>query len=96
MDPKAYMPSTRTQMANLICSNCFRVLFESLSKCSGCRRVGYCDTTWQSEDWKDHKQICKSLRKVNAYDKRTGHTFLNPSRRLEYYIREEVILGVVH
>ncbi|KAJ6602425.1 hypothetical protein DFH09DRAFT_1124834 [Mycena vulgaris] len=90
LNPKAYIPCTRTQAANLICSSCFHGS-ENLRKCTRCRRVAYCNEACQLKDWKDHKDVCKHFQKVNAYDLQKGHTLLNPANRLSYYVGEEVI-----
>lgn len=90
---KYYMPLSRTQVANLVCSNCFVGSAEPLRKCTKCRRVGYCNQACQLQDWAEHKGICKQLQKVNEYEMKKGHTLSDPSRRLEYYVSEEVSLS---
>ena len=42
------------------------------------------------QDWTEHKLLCKQLQKVNAYDMDKGHTLLDPTDRLKYYLSEEV------
>ncbi|KAF7290648.1 MYND-type domain-containing protein [Mycena indigotica] len=88
--PKTWITTVcRTQAACLVCTLCYRISPVALSKCSGCKRVVYCSKTCQSQDWKEHKSICKKLAKVNAYDAAKGHTLSDLSQRFEYFIAEQ-------
>merc|ERR1712098_229007 len=49
------------------CTNC-GVLEKSekeFQKCSRCRFVFYCSKACQRNDWQNHKQICKEIKKQN-------------------------------
>lgn len=37
--------------------------------CSGCTKTRYCSTSCQSEDWKFHRLLCKSLRRFSENDR---------------------------
>ena len=43
---------------DLVCANCGRAA-EKLSKCSVCKKVGYCSVRCQHSDWQFHKRTCK-------------------------------------
>ncbi|KAJ7764756.1 hypothetical protein B0H16DRAFT_428249 [Mycena metata] len=90
------MHSTRTQGAQLACTRCLRRPDRKLNQCSKCRRVAYCDKDCQTRDWAGHKEICKRLQKVNAYDAQNGHTLSDPRQRLNYYVEEEKTRGEIY
>ncbi|KAJ7485196.1 hypothetical protein B0H11DRAFT_2018436 [Mycena galericulata] len=71
--PKAYVPLTRTQIVNLVCSNCFTKSANRLRKCGKCKRVEYCGETCQKKDWKIHKELCKQFSKVNEHELAKGY-----------------------
>jgi hypothetical protein len=52
-----------------ICGNCSKIPqgenCSNLLLCGGCKGVYYCSKKCQKEDWKDHKQICKSISRIN-------------------------------
>lgn len=51
------------------CSHCYKVA-SKLQKCSGCRKVHYCNQACQKTDWPTHKQVCKiTAHAVNYVDK---------------------------
>ncbi|KAJ6460455.1 hypothetical protein C8R47DRAFT_993993, partial [Mycena vitilis] len=37
-----------------------------LKRCSGCRRVSYCDSACQKEDWAQHKAFCRAMIALEA------------------------------
>ncbi|KAJ6617979.1 hypothetical protein B0H10DRAFT_2031552 [Mycena sp. CBHHK59/15] len=90
LPPKAYVPNaTRIVVATLLCSSCFR-RSENIQLCSKCKRVGYCNKPCQTQDWQDHKTICKQFQKVNTYDMKSGHTDSpDPASRLTRYLLEQ-------
>merc|ERR1712098_390509 len=47
------------------CANCFVVeeTEKQFQKCSRCGFVFYCGKACQRNDWKNHKQVCKEIRK---------------------------------
>ncbi|KAF7290647.1 MYND-type domain-containing protein [Mycena indigotica] len=80
-------PYSRTQAAGLICI-CKRVSETPFDRCSGCKRVFYCSTSCQTADWQKHKRECRLLKAVNKYDATRGHTAVDLSTRLEYFVEE--------
>merc|ERR1712058_211705 len=54
-------------LALLKCANC-GILEKSekqFKKCSRCGFVFYCSKVCQRSDWKNHKKVCKEIRKQN-------------------------------
>ncbi|KAJ7471872.1 hypothetical protein FB451DRAFT_1559085 [Mycena latifolia] len=92
LPPKAYIPVTHTQVANLICSNCFHGSQDTVRLCSKCKRVGYCNVACQNQDWKEHKPLCQQFQNINNYDRDQDYlSHLEPRLRLEHYLQEEEI-----
>lgn len=56
----------------------------SASLCSGCKAVRYCSRECQKQDWKEHKEICKAIRRlvVLAWDKPKALFTMNDIRAL--------------
>ena len=44
------------------CSWC-NIIRDNMKKCSRCRRIYYCNTTCQRNDWKNHKIECEPINK---------------------------------
>lgn len=57
--PSSYPPLASNSKPD-ICSNCGKKV-ESLSQCSRCKYVAYCNRDCQLSHYKEHKMICKGL-----------------------------------
>ena len=67
------------------CSNCgyhnYKVVGEqhcAFRKCSGCRRVTYCNVECQHAHWSNHKAFCKANRAHKPDARATDHTLVSP------------------
>ncbi|KAJ7644840.1 hypothetical protein FB45DRAFT_784839 [Roridomyces roridus] len=68
------VPPLRARIG-LACYNCSKE--GKISKCTGCRRVGYCSPECQKTNWKQHKPICKVLGVLET-DIRAPHALVRP------------------
>ncbi|KAF7334488.1 MYND-type domain-containing protein [Mycena venus] len=65
-----YLPTSADILAalGLSCSHCHKMNSSSeergLLRCSGCRRLAYCNNECQKADWRNHKAICQTLQLV--------------------------------
>jgi len=41
---------------------------KNLKYCSGCKKIQYCSTSCQKNDWKKHKKICKVASIISKAD----------------------------
>ncbi|KAJ7213453.1 hypothetical protein GGX14DRAFT_445168 [Mycena pura] len=65
-----YLPTSAGSLAALAlsCSHCHKMNSSSeepgLRKCSGCRRLAYCNNECQKADWRHHKAFCQTIQLV--------------------------------
>jgi hypothetical protein len=49
-------------MSICACPGCYQI---STNRCSACQKEPYCSSVCQKTDWKDHKKICKILKRLS-------------------------------
>ncbi|KAJ6623331.1 hypothetical protein B0H10DRAFT_2010840 [Mycena sp. CBHHK59/15] len=65
-----YLPTSADILAalGLSCSHCHKVNLSReerrLLRCSGCRRLAYCNDECQEADWRHHKAMCQTIQLV--------------------------------
>jgi ankyrin repeat protein len=54
------------------CANCRNFEWESLGYCSGCHLIAYCNKTCQKAHWRQHKVVCKNMKKLLSKSSTNG------------------------
>ena len=71
MEEENIKVSLRTISQNEKTCNICRKENDSMLRCSGCKKVFYCNVLCQRKDWKNHKQECKKVVNQSEEQKET-------------------------